>query len=383
MPSLRLFLAALVVLSCDSSTSPQWRVYRVGEETLSHVALKTGVSVARLRNVNHLHSDAIHWGAGLLVPETEKTLALPRWKPPRPGPDWQPCAQVDWVPVVPSEPDERCLRKACAGEACMCLTTADELAVEVSLGPASWPSTMFPMSDPAAFRHARVDLDGDGAPESVVSVREGVSNGLGLEWWRHMVVREGRPVASFVTVDYGASFVAQPHGCAFLATTFESRDDQLRGEGSYWVARLHVLAGGAMRALGPEVVRRYTHRFADQRWASVEREVVEPLPWFTDVGAFIWPEAEERRTCHETSVVFEDDEARFDLGVEGQFELRQSWREEPLGPGVSEYDQVLDRVTGAPLLEEYRPFGEVRWSGHRVTVCDGVADGVPRVTLSL
>ena len=178
MPSLRLFLAALVVLSCDSSTSPQWRVYRVGEETLSHVALKTGVSVARLRNVNHLHSDAIHWGAGLLVPETEKTLALPRWKPPRPGPDWQPCAQVDWVPVVPSEPDERCLRKACAGEACMCLTTADELAVEVSLGPASWPSTMFPMSDPAAFRHARVDLDGDGAPESVVSVREGVSNGL-------------------------------------------------------------------------------------------------------------------------------------------------------------------------------------------------------------
>ena len=382
MPSHRLFLAALLVLSCDASTTPPWRVYRVGDETLSHVALKTNVSVARLRSINHLQSDTIRWGTGLLVPDSEKTQALPRWKPPKPAPDWQPCAQVEWVAPVVMPADSRCLRKECAGEACLCLVSDDEPTVELSLGPTSWTSTVFPENDLGAFRHARVDLDGDGAPESVVSVREAAGNGIGLEWWRHLVLKAGRPIASFVTIDYGHSFVAQPHGCALLATSFESRTDQLRGSGSYWVARLHVLSGGAMRAVGPQVVRRYTHRFFAQRWSAPEREPFQPLPWFTDVGAFIWPEADERRSCHETNVVFEDDGARFDLGVDGVFE-RRAWREEPLPARVGEYDQVLDRVTGAPLLEEYRPFGEVRWSGHRVTVCDGVADGEPRVTLAL
>jgi hypothetical protein len=47
-----------MVFSCDASTSPPWRVYRVGDETLSHVALKTNVSVARLRSINHLPDDA-------------------------------------------------------------------------------------------------------------------------------------------------------------------------------------------------------------------------------------------------------------------------------------------------------------------------------------
>lgn len=382
MPSLRLFLAAIVVLSCDLARSPRWRVYRVGDETLSHVALKTGVSVARLRSLNHLKGDAIQWGTGLLVPEGEKTLALPVWKPPRPAPDWKPCPQVEWVAPVAREPDARCRRSSCAGEACLCLPAEDEPEAELSFGLATWPAALFPATDPRALRHARVDLDGDGSPESVVSVREGVSNGLGVEWWRHMVVKAGQPVGSFVTVDYGDSFVAQPQGCALLAVSHEWRTDQLRGDGSYWLAQLHVLKDGAMRAVGPQVARRYTHRFAAQRWEGLEPELAQPLPWFTDVGAFTWPDADEQLTCREASVVFEDDEARFDLGGQGVFQLRELWREQALPAGVFEYDQLLDAATGAPLLEEYRPFGEARWSGRKVRVCEGVAEGMPRATLS-
>jgi hypothetical protein len=383
MPSLRLFLATILVLSCDVAPSPKWRVYRVGDETLSHVALKTGVSVARLRALNHLRGDAIGWGTGLLVPEGEKTLALPVWRPSLPAPDWKACPQVEWVKPVSVLPDARCRRQLCAGEACLCQPLEDEPGAELIFGLASLKVELFPLTDPGVLRHARVDLDGDGTPESVVSVREGVSNGLGVEWWRHLVLQGGQPIASFVTIDYGDSFVAQARGCALLAVMDEWRTDQLRGEGSYWVARLHVLKDGALRAVGPEVARRYTHRFAAQRWAGLEGEPAQPLPWFTDVGAFTWPEADQHLSCREGSVVFEDDEGRFDLGGLGLFERRDVGREEPLDSGHFEYDRVLDGVTGVPLLEEYRPFGEARWSGRKVRVCEGVAEGEPLSTISL
>lgn len=82
-------------------------------------------------------------------------------------------------------------------------------------------------------------------------------------------------------------------------------------------------------------------------------------------------------------MVFEDEEARFDLGQAGVFEPRDSWREEPLPAGVFEYDRLVDAATGVPLLEEYRPFGEARWSGRKATVCEGIFDGEPLVTISL
>lgn len=382
MPSPRLFLTTLLVLSCDASPSPGLRVYRVGvgvgDETLSHVALKTGVSVANLKRLNHLADDTINYGRGLLVPESPKTLRLPVWKPLLPAPEWKACAAVEWVTPTPSE-RAGC---PCAGEACLCLPTGEDDRAEISFGLATWKSAVFPSNAFQAFRHARVDLDGDGLPESVVSVREGVSNGLSAEWWRHMVVQHGLPVASFVTIDYGASFVAQPRGCAFLATSHAWRTDQLRGEGSYWLAQLHVLKDGAMRAVGPEVARRYTFRFASQRWAGLDQDLAQPLPWFTDVGAFTWPEPETRLTCREGRVEFEDDEARFDLGVLGIFQPSETWSDEPLPDGVHEYNHLLDAKTGSPLLDSYRPFGETRWSGRKVTVCEGVAEGEPHTTIS-
>lgn len=383
MLSPRLFLAALVVLSCDPSTASGVRVFRVNEESLSLVSLKTGVSVARLRSINHLTGDALRGGTGLLVPQTARTLDLPRWRPPLPAPEWKACEAVEWLEPVARAPTERCRELECAGEACLCLLTDGDSAGELSVGQASWGVDLFLARAQGNFRSARVDLDGDGAPESLVSVREGVGNGLGVEWWRHMVVKAGRPLVSFVTIDYGASFVAQPRGCALLATSHQWRDDQLRGEGSYWVARLHLLQGEAMRAVGPEVVRRYTHRFAAQRWAGLEPDLAQPLPWFTDVGAFVWPQAETRGSCRQGSVVFEDDEHRFDLGELGVFAPREGGRAEPLPENHFEYDQLLDAVTGAPLLDELRPFGEARWTGRKVTVCEGVVGGEPHVTLGL
>jgi hypothetical protein len=130
------------------------------------------------------------------------------------------------------------------------------------------------------------------------------------------------------------------------------------------------------------VARRYTHRFAAQRWEGLEGELAQRLSWFTDVGAFIWPEPEQRLTCRTGSVVFEGEDSRFDLGVLGVFQPRELWREEALPSGTLEYDELLDGVTGARLLEEYRPFGEARRSGRQVTVCEGVAEGAAHATLS-
>lgn len=131
MPLHRLLLAALVVLSCDASTASGLRVYRVRAESLSVVSVKTGVSVARLRSLNHLRGEDLREGTGLLVPESPKTLELPRWRPPLPGPEWKPCGAVEWVKPEPRPASERCIKVECAGEACVCLLTEGDTAAEL------------------------------------------------------------------------------------------------------------------------------------------------------------------------------------------------------------------------------------------------------------
>lgn len=369
-------LAAPVLLFRDGSLGETWRVFHVTDQTLGEISLLTDVSLERLIALNQLDGSQVRWGQGLLVPTNAKTRVLPRWRRAEPAPGWRECHAVGWVPLE-EKPDARCVKRVCAGEACAC---SHEDTVELSFGDAQWTTqTMFSELD--GFLHARVDLDGDGAFESVVSLREGVGNGIAVEWWQHTVISGGRPVASFHTVESGHAFVEQPRGCAFLATGTDWREDQLRGEGLYWVGQLHVLQGGAMRAVGPEVSRRYTHRFAAQRWATLEHAPARVVPWFSDEGAFVWPHEEEERTCRTTVVVREAAEGRFELDGLGTWQPR-GWHEEgePVAP---EYDALIDVTTGAPLLEDYRPFGEVSWSGRTVTVCDAVVDGRPRTTLGL
>jgi hypothetical protein len=356
-------------------------VYRVGHETLSHIALKTGVSVTRLKTMNELKDDQIREDTGLLVPDTELTAELPPWEPPLPSPGWKECASAQWVDAVES-PSDRCVTRFCAGEACWCENEPGD-ALELSFGKVSWPSEglMVGMSDPSSFRHARVDLDGDGEPESVLSTRFATGNGIGVETWTHTVISAGRPVASFTTVDHGWSFVELDRGCAFLAVRIEERRDPLRGWGLYWTARLHALRGGAMRALPePAVTRRYTHRFATERATTLDSPLAHPVPWF-GASAFVPAPEVPPSHCRSASIVFEDDEGRFDLGSLGVFE-RRGWHE-PGDAAPLEYDELRDGVTGAPLLEDYRPFGDARWTGRKATVCDGVVDGERRVILSL
>lgn len=73
MPSVRLFLTALLCSACDVSPAPTWHVVRVEGRTLSELALETGVSVARLQAINRLEGDFVRAGTGLLVPDTERT----------------------------------------------------------------------------------------------------------------------------------------------------------------------------------------------------------------------------------------------------------------------------------------------------------------------
>lgn len=373
----RVLLAALTFFGCEVSTASPWHVVRVGNESLGEIAVRTHVSVERLQAMNGLKDDVVRWETGLLVPENEVTRALPVWEPPMPAPGWETCDAVEWVPAVDAPQPDRCAHRTCAGEVCLCQSTEDEPSGEFRFGVATWKTELWPMNP--TLRHARVDLDGDGKPESVVSVRFAVGNGLGLESWNHTVISKGRPVATFSSVDYGLSYVRQAKGCALMAVRVEDQRDQLRGWGLYWVARLHVLQGEAMRAVGPDVARRYTFRFADQRWASLEG-VTQPVPWFSDRGAFVARASTAPTTCRSANVMLEDDDGKFDLGALGVYQ-RRGWHEEG-APPVLEYDEVLDGVTGAPMLEDYRTFGEARWTGRKATVCDSVREGEPHTTLA-
>ncbi|MFZ5446368.1 MAG: LysM peptidoglycan-binding domain-containing protein [Myxococcota bacterium] len=368
----------MALTACEAPQPRAWRVFRVETQTLSEIARVTGVSVSRLAELNQLDGDLIRQGQGLLVPENEKTASLPPWRPLLPAPEWRECEDVRWSVAVERPADARCERRVCAGEACLCVRSSELAEGEVQFGAATWSTAVFPGDASAgALLHAQVDLDGDGQPESVVSTREAAGNGLGIEWWKHVVLSRGRPLASFSTADSGLAYVAQARGCAFLATTTDWRVDQLRGDGLYFLAQLHVVEGDTLRAVGPEVGRRATHRFLAQRAASLEHSPVQIVPWFTDVGAFVWPEVKGEARCRATTVLREEED-RFELAGLGRWGPRSG-----MDDAGNAYDALLDARTGARLLEDYRPFGETSWAGRAATVCEAVVDGVPRVTLAL
>jgi LysM repeat protein len=374
MPSLRVIWATLALLSgCQGALEPpasNWRVYRVGEgESLGLVARRTGVRVGALMSINGLRSDVIRAGAGLLVTENPKTSGLPVWRRPIAPPAWKECRDVQFFPRVGD----------CVGNACISLSAPDldEPFLELKLGATTW-RTAYPFAFGAdGLHHARVDLDGDGRQESLLSVRESVGNGLGFETWRHLLVSDQRgPIAEFSTTDYGFSFVEQERGCALLAVTADWRTTQLRGEGLYFTGQLHVLGPSGLVAVGPEVARRLTVRFLEQRFRTLDAEVQQrhPLDWFTSTGAFVWTDAEAvGERCTQARPVREERSTVFVLEGEGSFELR-GWQD-PEEPPRRMYDALRDARTGARRLEDLRSrlpdvHGTARF-------CESTRDGQP------
>jgi hypothetical protein len=369
---IRGFLATValsLLCACEAQPETTWRVYRVDGESLSHVALKTGVGVPLLRSVNGLRDDLIRDGSGLLVPENPKTLGLPPWHRPLPPPQWKPCPAVtfDEVSVTRADPD------------------AEEPFVELAFDGHAW-RTEYPFPGPAPDRllAARLDLDGDGTREAVVSMLETVGNGLGFETWRHWVFARGAVVASFETTDFGLSYVEQPRGCAFLEVTADWRTDQLRGEGMYFLGQLYVLDGGALRARGPEAARRLTERFLEQRFRTLDHEPRERflLDWFTSTGAFTWPQpADVGRGCRDTRVVREEDHG-YRLVLEGDVVWEGRGWHDPEGEPVKEYDRLVDAATRARLPDGFHRGAAVSWAGSTVQVCESTRDAQPWVELA-
>ncbi|MFT3712803.1 MAG: LysM peptidoglycan-binding domain-containing protein [Archangium sp.] len=374
MRSRRLLWATVVLLSaCDGALEPpatQWRVYRVDEgDSLGHIALQTGIGPTLLQSMNGLSGDLIHSGDGLLVPRTPKTEALPVWRRPAAPPEWKACRDVEFFPRVGD----------CVGNACATLSDEeiDEPFLELKLGETTW-RTEYPFAFGVdGLHHARVDLDGDGKRESVVSVREGVGNGLALETWRHLVVSDTLgPLASFTTNDYGFSFVEQERGCAFLAVTADWRTTQLRGEGLYFMGQLHVVSKGRLVAVGPEVARRLTNRFDTERFATLEEEVQRrhPIDWFTSTGAFVWTDAPDVGVrCTEPQAFTVERELVFTLEHDGAFDLR-GWQD-PDEPPKKMYDALIDERTSARRLEGLVTLAP----GAKPTAryCESTRDGAP------
>lgn len=368
----RVWPAIFVGCACAASATPPLHVFRVeAGHSLSVVSRRTGVPVETLRALNGLTSETLGWHTGLLVPEGPLTAQLPVYRPPEPAPTWSPCRAVERVPTVKRD---GCL---CAAEACICPTSEDE--AEVVVGSARWKSLMWlgRIGDLDAFSLARVDLDGDGVPETVVSSREGVGNGIAIEQWRHLVLSRGAAVASFISVDGAVSFVEQAQGCALLAVRVMDRVDQRRGGGLYWVGQLHVLREGELVAVEPEVSRRYTFRFASQRWATLEQNERDLVSWFQR-DAILWPAVSVTPSCWSAKVLREAEGA---FVLEGHATLAPRGWNDDATPREG-YDVLLDSTTQAQRLEEYHRFG-APLRERTATVCTSLVDGEPWTTLAL
>ncbi|MFO0598844.1 MAG: LysM peptidoglycan-binding domain-containing protein [Myxococcaceae bacterium] len=364
-------LAALLLAGCgpadasfDGGADPRWRVYRVDHGTLTDVALATGVGVGALQSINSLRGDTVRAGTGLLVPASDRTENLPVYVRPAAAPEWQACGRVRFVVDA----------TACTGAVCIRPPEdpdADDAALDVTVGDAHFSMSLgAQLLGGGEVLVSVVDLDGDGDDETVVSVRQGSGNGLGLEWWHHAVVSDGELLSLFESSDFGGgSFVQQERGCALMVVSTDWRADQLRGDGLYFVAQLHVVRERALEAVGPEVVRRTTRRFEDQRWHVLEREphARDVLSWFTDRGAFAWPDVGEVSCVRDTI-----------LTVSDEHELGLASRDEPLGP---ELTRLVDARTGAARLEDPRPGAWQSLVGRHVLSCTRTGSDAVEVRL--
>lgn len=143
----------------------------------------------------------------------------------------------------------------------------------------------------------RLDLDGDGKREIIVSTSLGMSNGMGIEYWT-LIILDGRTdrAVQLDVEEYGdGTFRREPDGrYTVLATAWEEID----GKHLYFVARPYAYHEGK---LTPQKwrgmwVRRYLFSFEHERgWGPCALKIGSCTAlWLRKAKVVKWMEPEKR-----------------------------------------------------------------------------------------
>ena len=221
--------------------------YYANPRTLSHVAAKFGLSVDEIARLNGIKNKHNFNRYGLVLPDVPSTRKLPRYVPWTPARQRVACPVTPWKFVATTE-EKGCLDAYCGtgpggGRACLCrddqadtsmvLTTNGKslrLPMEVSyFNP--WGSSFVDV--------ASADLDGDGAPEVMLSVLQTVSNGLGQEYRPLIVVRDGREMLRYDSGMFTAktALVRVGKECHLATAHWEEVTHPLKGPALHLVER--------------------------------------------------------------------------------------------------------------------------------------------------
>jgi hypothetical protein len=220
--------------------------YYKNPHTLSGIAHRFHLSVSQIATLNGI-KDPEHFHAyGLKLPDTPATKSLPRYIPWEFAPPRDLCSAQRWKFTDVRKPgceQTWCGNGSAGARACLCVLDVGA-RVELSWkdgSEATWdlPPSPFYSFGPDTLDVVSVDLDDDGAPETLVSWLTSTSNGIGEEFRTLLVFKSGREVIRYDSGAASASTAAvRINGrCHLTSSHYESAPEPLRGPAFYLVER--------------------------------------------------------------------------------------------------------------------------------------------------
>lgn len=317
-------LFGVVLLSFKPYREPRYRVVTVREgDTLAGIARTYGSTVRELATLNALRNpDVIGLGKGILVPENDKTDALPVYAPHSRYADRPSCSFERWEGGGRSYQQDRSARVTLRHRTISFERPEDDSPVTITVDGRSFAlaSTWIRR----LLSAAEVDLDRDGTNETIVAVLRDAGNGIAIERIDLLVVSKSG-ISSVLDLEGGDEVAATDEDvdafpwermlssedgfCSVRLGRWEDLRDPIDGDGLYFVRRPYRFSSDRFVPVEtPIEVRRY---------GSTRRDAWDTDPTLEHLD-LRWEMNDANVRVHEAPMG--DDETPPELEVEGMRE---------------------------------------------------------------
>ena len=155
----------------------------------------------------------------------------------------------------------------------------------------TWSGIAF-LAETSKFEVLTGDLDNDGKPELIVANNDGMSNGLGVDYWTIFIFPDPQfhtfnAPLRFSVEEYSSfgTFVTSAGRVNILTTSWVNNKDPKgrRGWGTYLVGQWWRYQSGELRPMleRPIIARRYLFGFENERNAAVKTDPI-PFKWLSN-----------------------------------------------------------------------------------------------------
>ncbi len=188
-----------------------------------------------------------------------------------------------------------CVKTTTGARVCSCSKSPDSRDAQIIIEKngaitQQWNTEFAPPTSLADFRVESADLTGSGQRDIVVATMNGMSNGMGVQYWELRAVVDGVMSKPMIVEDYGImGFLTRSKSqnkCALLSTRWLWGKEPARGSGLYltgmWFTYSKNDRAWTPAIDRPAVYRRYLNNFEKLRIEQLNSEHPIPLLWFSD-----------------------------------------------------------------------------------------------------